>query len=58
MSQEFPGTPKPSDPNASIGDAINYVGSNPGVVGTIIAGVKEIVTIIMLIFKPGIKSPR
>lgn len=50
----------PNKPNASIKDAIDYVGSNPGAVATIVAGIKELVTVIMLIFKPSpkIKLPQ
>lgn len=49
--------PTPPTPNATISDAINYVGQNPaGVIGAIVGGVKEIIKIIALIFKPGIKG--
>jgi len=46
--------PKPS---ATVADGIEYVKKNPSSLATILAGLKELVTVLILIFKPGIKSP-
>lgn len=53
MSQELPtGEQKP---NATISDAVNYVSQDPSVLGRIYSGIKEIITVIALIFKPSPK---
>jgi hypothetical protein len=44
-------------PNATITDGIEYVKRNPSSLVTIFAGLKELVTVLLLIFKPAIKSP-
>lgn len=48
------GIPKP---NATVTDGITYVKNNPGALATILAGLRELVTVLILVFKPGIKSP-
>ena len=48
------GVPKP---NATISDGVQYIQKNPSALFTIYAGIKELITVIFLIFKPGIKSP-
>jgi len=48
------GIPKP---NATVSDAVGYVQSDPSVLFRIYSGIKELVTVVLLIFKPGIKSP-
>lgn len=47
----------PPRPNATISDGVQYIQKNPSALFTIYAGIKELITVIFLIFKPGIKSP-
>ena len=54
-SLNSPGTNNGTGQKETIGDAVNYVAQNPGVLGTIYAGVREIMSIIALIFKPSAK---
>lgn len=44
-------------PNATVVDGIEYVKSNPGVLATIFAGLKELFTLVVIIFKPSPKLP-
>jgi hypothetical protein len=51
----FPKNPQPPQPNATIGDAINYVSSNPGGVTYVVNAVKWLIGLVGAFHKPPIR---
>lgn len=52
-----PGSKGGQPPNATLGDAVNYVSSNPSGLSYVVNAVKWVVGLVTAFLKPAIKKP-